>query len=103
MQNAAQRKSDVTCFGSEAPRALMSALASFPSNDGQLSPFSSATEVISFGTDCSAVPASAGLGTPCASANALQTRVGWDNVTGVGTPNAQAFVEYFRPDGHNVH
>jgi subtilase family serine protease len=34
--------------------------------------------VVSFGTDIG-----------------LQTNVGWDNVTGVGTPNAQAFADFF--------
>jgi subtilase family serine protease len=48
--------------------------------------------VISFGTDCAAVP---GFGTPCDSSSALRTKVGWDNVTGVGTPNANAFADYF--------
>jgi subtilase family serine protease len=48
--------------------------------------------VISFGTDCAAVP---GFGTPCNSSTALRTKLGWDNVTGVGTPNAQAFADSF--------
>jgi hypothetical protein len=34
--------------------------------------------IVSFGTDSS-----------------LKTAAGWDNVTGVGTPNAQAFADYF--------
>ena len=34
--------------------------------------------VISFGTD-----------------STLKTATGWDNVTGVGTPNAQAFADFF--------
>jgi subtilase family serine protease len=89
-------------LGSEAPRAFVSAIANFLSNDGQLSPFSSATEVISFGTDCAAVPASYGYGTPCTSATALHTAPGWDDVTGVGTPNAQAFVDYFSPSAGQV-
>ena len=48
--------------------------------------------VMSFGTDCFAVP---GFGTPCNSPSALHTKAGWDNVTGVGTPNAKAFADYF--------
>ena len=48
--------------------------------------------VISFGTDCAAVP---GFGTPCNDPSALHTTVGWDNVTGVGTPNAKAFADSF--------
>ena len=84
-------------LGSKAPQAFVSAIANFLSNDGQLSPFSSATDVISFGTDCSAVPLDDLGGTPCTSATALHTAVGWDDVTGIGTPNAQAFVDYFIP------
>jgi subtilase family serine protease len=54
------------------------------------------TEVLlSFGTDCTAVP-SADLGTPCNSPSALRTKSGWDNVTGVGTPNGQAFADFFK-------
>jgi len=48
--------------------------------------------VISFGTDCFALP---GFGTECDTPSALHTKTGWDNVTGVGTPNAQAFADYF--------
>lgn len=88
-------------LGSQAPQAFVSAIANFLSNNGQLSPFSSASDVISFGTDCSAVPLSDLGGTPCTSATALHTAVGWDDVTGVGTPNALAFVEYFIPGADN--
>jgi len=85
-------------LGTQAPAGTFeTAFASFLSNDGANSPFSSAADVISFGTDCSAVPLSEGFGTPCTSAAALHTAVGWDDVTGVGTPNAQAFVHYFIP------
>jgi subtilase family serine protease len=38
------------------------------------------TVILTFGTD-----------------SGLATAVGWDNVTGVGTPNAQAFADSFRP------
>jgi hypothetical protein len=48
---------------------------------------------ISFGTDCSTVPTFGG--TFCNSSSALHTKVGWDNVTGVGTPNAKAFADHF--------
>jgi Pro-kumamolisin, activation domain len=58
-------------------------------------PYLPGTVVLSFGTDCSALPS--GDGTPCTAAAALKTRVGWDNVTGVGTPNAQAFADFFHP------
>jgi subtilase family serine protease len=84
-------------LGSQSPPAFVTAMADFLSNQGQLSPFSAATEVISFGTDCSAVPASDDGGTPCTSATALHTAPGWDDVTGVGTPNAETFVEHFIP------
>ena len=29
----------------------------------------------------------------------LRPKVGWDNVTGVGTPNAQAFADWFAAAG----
>jgi len=85
-------------LGSKAPADFVSAIHSFPSDDGANSPFSSASDVISFGTDCSTLPAKSGFGTPCTSPAALQTAPGWDDVTGVGTPNAQAFADYFNPD-----
>jgi subtilase family serine protease len=50
--------------------------------------------VISFGMDCSAV---AGFGTACTDPSPLKTKVGWDNVTGVGVPNAKAFADSFHP------
>jgi subtilase family serine protease len=51
--------------------------------------------VISFGTDCNTV--SGGFGTLCTDSSALKTAKGWDNVTGLGTPNAQAFADSFKP------
>jgi subtilase family serine protease len=57
-------------------------------------PFLQYTALVnSFGTDCAAVP---GFGTPCNSPSALHTKAGWDNVTGVGTPNAKAFADHFK-------
>jgi subtilase family serine protease len=85
-------------LGSEAPADFVSAIVSFPTNEGAIGPFSSATDVISFGTDCSTLPADANSGTPCRSPAALHTTPGWDDVTGVGTPNAKAFADYFNPD-----
>jgi hypothetical protein len=38
------------------------------------------TYVVTFGTD-----------------SGLTTTKGWDDVTGVGTPNGQAFADYFKP------
>jgi len=58
--------------------------------------FSDLVYVISFGTDCALLPATDFDGTPCNTPQALQTAVGWDNVTGVGTPNAQAFADAFK-------
>ena len=52
--------------------------------------------VISFGMDCSALPS--GDGTSCNIPTALHTEVGWDNVTGVGTPNGKAFAHAFKPE-----
>ena len=53
--------------------------------------------VISFGTDCSAEPPAAFFGTLCTDPHPLKTKVGWDNVTGVGTPNGKAFADAFHP------
>jgi hypothetical protein len=53
--------------------------------------------VISFGTDCATLPAADFDGTPCTSSSSLHTKVGWDNVTGMGTPNGQAFADAFKP------
>ena len=52
--------------------------------------------VISFGADCSQADGF-GFIVQCNQPNALRTKVGWDNVTGVGTPNGQAFVQAFMP------
>ena len=48
---------------------------------------------ISFDSDCADIPQFDG--TPCNDPTALHTKKGWDNVTGVGTPNAQAFADFF--------
>jgi len=52
--------------------------------------------VVSFGMDCSAEGPAIFYGTLCTDPTALKTKVGWDNVTGVGVPNAQAFADSFR-------
>ena len=59
-------------------------------------PYLQSTEVvISFGQDCTAA---AGFGVPtCNQPGTLKTKPGWDNVTGVGVPNAKAFVTAFKP------
>jgi hypothetical protein len=41
------------------------------------------TYVLTFGTD-----------------SGLQTTVGWDDVTGWGTPNGKAFADFFNPGSH---
>jgi subtilase family serine protease len=50
---------------------------------------------LSFGTDCTV--SSNDAGTLCTSPSALHTKLGWDNVTGVGTPNGQTFADSFNP------
>jgi subtilase family serine protease len=50
--------------------------------------------VISFGTDCGTVVS---YYTACNTSSALHTNKGWDNVTGVGVPNGQAFADSFAP------
>jgi subtilase family serine protease len=52
--------------------------------------------VISFGSDCD-LAYGFGFITQCNSTTALHTNKGWDNVTGVGSPNAQAFADWFLP------
>ena len=52
--------------------------------------------VMSFGTDCSQADGF-GFITQCNSPTALHTKPGWDNVTGVGSPNAKAFADSFAP------
>jgi subtilase family serine protease len=53
-----------------------------------------AAVALSFGTDCATVAEGV---TPCTDPTSLHTKVGWDNVTGVGTPNAEAFADAFAP------
>jgi subtilase family serine protease len=60
-------------------------------------PLQSTALVISFGTDCSVQGPAAFFGTLCDDPNRLKTKVGWDNVTGVGTPNGKAFADAFHP------
>ncbi len=52
--------------------------------------------VISFGTDCSQAYGY-GYVTQCNTPGSLHTNKGWDNVTGVGVPNAKAFADSFAP------
>ncbi|HWJ48435.1 MAG TPA: S53 family peptidase [Candidatus Udaeobacter sp.] len=57
-------------------------------------PFQDTGLIISFGTDCS-TEGPADFGTLCTNPTRLKTKVGWDNVTGVGTPNAKKFADAF--------
>jgi subtilase family serine protease len=82
-------------LGTAAPGDFLSAWVDYPY--GYLG-----LQVISFETDCSALPASSGNGTSCTSPTALHTATGWDDVTGVGTPNALAFADYFNPGANAV-
>jgi len=50
---------------------------------------------ISFDSDCADLPETDFDGTSCNDPASLHTKKGWDNVTGVGTPNAQAFADSF--------
>jgi len=50
---------------------------------------------MSFGSDCSDLPEDFFDGTSCNDPAALTTKKGWDNVTGVGTPNGKAFADSF--------
>ena len=49
---------------------------------------------ITFGTDCAI--STTEFGTLCTSPTALSTGPGWDNVTGLGTPDGKAFADAFR-------
>jgi subtilase family serine protease len=73
------------------PAKFFSAIWDYPS-------FPATALALSFGTDC-AIPSASFFfdGTTCNESTALHTKVGWDNVTGVGTPNAQAFADSFNP------
>ena len=73
--------------GGDAPAKFVSAIWDYP--------WEPITVVETFGTDCDTYTGYASFETACTSATALRTKPGWDNVTGVGTPNAQAFADSF--------
>jgi len=77
-------------MGGATPGAFVTAIWDYPYVQDE-------TLVVSFGTDCATVPTADGDGTSCNTPTALHTKVGWDNVTGLGTPNAQAFADSFAP------
>jgi hypothetical protein len=72
------------------PASFISAIWDYPSDE-------STALVVSFGAYGSALPSTEPDGTTCNSPTALHTKVGWDNVTGVGTPNGKAFADAFKP------
>lgn len=76
--------------GGSAPGKFVSALWDYPS-------FQDTALVISFGTDCTIEGPAEFFGTLCTDKTSLKTKVGWDNVTGVGVPNAEAFADAFHP------
>jgi subtilase family serine protease len=77
-------------MGGATPLKFVTALWDYPS-------IQFTTLVMSFGTDCSTLPSDDFDGTSCDTPAALHTNPGWDNVTGVGTPNGQAFADSFAP------
>jgi len=74
-----------------------SASGKFVSAIWDYAPFQDTALVISFGTDCSAEGPAEFFGTVCTDPIRLRTKVGWDNVTGVGTPNGKKFADAFHP------
>ena len=60
-------------------------------------PLADTAVLVSFGMDCSAEGPATFFGTLCTDPTRLKTKVGWDNVTGVGTPNGKAFADAFHP------
>jgi hypothetical protein len=76
-------------MGGDASRKFITALWDYV-------PLQSTALALSFGTDCSTADGF-GVIVQCNSPSALHTKVGWDNVTGVGTPNAKAFADSFHP------
>ena len=74
--------------GSDTPTKFVSALWDYLA-------YQATSLVLTFGTDCTTDQQYASFETPCNSTSALHTKAGWDNVTGVGTPNGQAFADSF--------
>jgi subtilase family serine protease len=77
-------------LGGDAPGKFVSAIWDFAGlQDTAL--------VLSFGTNCSTVGPAEFFGKLCTDPTSLHTKLGWDNVTGVGVPNPTAFVNAFVP------
>jgi subtilase family serine protease len=79
-------------MGGDAPAKYISAIWDDPVATGT-------SIIVSFGTDCSTLPEPRlpPLITSCAQSNSLSTKVGWDNVTGMGVPNPLDFIKAFKP------
>jgi subtilase family serine protease len=77
-------------MGGEGPAKFVSAIWDYPYQ--QYTAY-----VISFDADCNQSQFFVAYVTPCNTSLALHTKPGWDNVTGVGVPNAKAFADSFAP------
>jgi subtilase family serine protease len=79
-------------MGGAAPETFVSAIWDDPA-------FTGTAIIVSFGTDCATVPRPRlpPFFTSCAQSNSLHTKVGWDNVTGMGVPNPMEFINAFKP------
>jgi subtilase family serine protease len=77
-------------MGSEGPADFISAIWDYPY-------LQDTAYVISFDADCNQSQFFVAYYTSCNTPAALHTKVGWDNVTGVGVPNAKAFADSFAP------
>jgi subtilase family serine protease len=75
-------------MGGVASGGFISAIWNYPS-------IQQTALAISFGEDCAQV--NDGFETLCGSSSSLHTKIGWDNVTGVGVPNGEAFANFFAP------
>jgi subtilase family serine protease len=77
-------------LGGSVPGKFVSAIWDY-------APLQSTAVIVSFGMDCSGEAPAEFFGTLCTDTSALKTKIGWDNVTGVGVPKAKAFADSFHP------
>jgi subtilase family serine protease len=77
-------------MGGEGPADFVSAIWDYPYQEFT-------AYVISFDADCDQSQFYIAFETPCNVTSSLHTKAGWDNVTGVGVPNAKAFADSFKP------
>jgi subtilase family serine protease len=73
--------------GGDTPKKFVSAIWDYL-------PLESTALIMTFGTDCTTDP-NYYFESQCNTTSALSTKAGWDNVTGVGTPNGQSFADSF--------